>query len=449
MNRRSSLVTWGLPLLALAAGGAAVLSIARKQPVNVAVAPTVAPPTQPGTVTGAAPKATAAAPPTAPGNTASTTPAASGSAISAASGSTVPAASGSTVPAASGSTVPAASGSTRGFVGAAGIVEPSSQEIALGAHVSGIVSEVLATPGASIAAGAPLFRLDARALDAQLTIRKAELAAAERRLAQLQARIPSLTATRDAARAAVSAVQAELEDWQDQKRTADALKARGDSAISEREVTKRRNSERAASGRLAEAQARAAQADAELDLVAKPGGGASLEVERANVEQARAALKRAEIDLDLLTVRAPMDAAVLQVNVRPGEFAQAGSLATPLMVLGNLAPMHVRVDIDEMDVPLFSPEARGYASLRGQAARRVPLSFVRVDPIVVPKKSLTGASFERVDTRVLRVVYALPRQGFPAYSGQLVDVFIEAAASPEAAAPTSPAVAADAPAPRR
>lgn len=385
MTRRSRLVTLGLPLLAIAAGGAAIMSIARKQPASVVLTPSIAPPTQPS-ADGAQPANTARA---------------------------------------GGASAPAA----RGFIGAFGIVEPNGQEIAIGAHVSGIVAEVLVTPGAHVTARAPLFRLDDRSAAALVQIRRTELTAAERRLAQLQARIPSLTATRDAALASASAVQAELEDWQDQKRSGEALKARGDNAISDREVTKRRNSERAARGRLAEAQARAAQAEAELDLVAKPEGAPSVEIERANVEQARAALERAVVDLDLLTVRAPIDGTVLQVNVRPGEFSSAGATATPLMVLGNLQPMHVRVDIDEMDIALLSTEAKAYASLRGQAARRVPLTFVRVDPIVVPKKSLTGATFERVDTRVLRVVYALPRDGFPAYSGQQVDVFIEAAGS--------------------
>jgi multidrug resistance efflux pump len=203
-------------------------------------------------------------------------------------------------------------------------------------------------------------------------------------------------------------------------------------------VTRRRNAERAARGRLAEAEARAAQAAAELDLVARAEHAPSVEVERANVAQARQAVARAEVDLTLLTVRAPRAATVLQVNVRPGEFALAGSLSTPLMVLGQLDPLHVRVDIDEIDIGMFEPGARAYASLRGQATRRIELSFVRVDPLVVPKRSLTGAGIERVDTRVLRVVYAMEPGTAGAYPGQQVDVFIETPA-PAATAATGAA----------
>jgi HlyD family secretion protein len=50
---------------------------------------------------------------------------------------------------------------------------------------------------------------------------------------------------------------------------------------------------------------------------------------------------------------------------------------------------------------------------------------------VIPKRSLTGDSSERVDTRVLQVLYAFrPGEGekrLPVYAGQQVDVFIEAA----------------------
>jgi hypothetical protein len=54
---------------------------------------------------------------------------------------------------------------------------------------------------------------------------------------------------------------------------------------------------------------------------------------------------------------------------------------------------------------------------------------------VIPKRSLTGSSSERVDTRVLQVVYSFPRESMPAYVGQLVDVYIEAA-SPDGAIPS-------------
>ena len=69
------------------------------------------------------------------------------------------------------------------------------------------------------------------------------------------------------------------------------------------------------------------------------------------------------------------------------------------------------------------------ASGGGQPARRpdkkYPLTFVRIEPYVIPKKSLTGDNTERVDTRVMQVIYSLKPEGKPIYVGQQLDVFID------------------------
>ena len=61
-----------------------------------------------------------------------------------------------------------------------------------------------------------------------------------------------------------------------------------------------------------------------------------------------------------------------------------------------------------------------------QTYRRAPITFVRFEPLVVPKQSLTGASTERVDTRVLQAVYRIEGAEFPLFVGQQMDVFIDA-----------------------
>ena len=67
----------------------------------------------------------------------------------------------------------------------------------------------------------------------------------------------------------------------------------------------------------------------------------------------------------------------------------------------------------------------GRAVTRGQAHKEYPLRFVRVEPYVVPKKSLTGDNTERVDTRVLQVIYALEGAEGRVYVGQQLDVFLD------------------------
>jgi hypothetical protein len=52
---------------------------------------------------------------------------------------------------------------------------------------------------------------------------------------------------------------------------------------------------------------------------------------------------------------------------------------------------------------------------------------VRIEPLVVPKHSLTGGGSERVDTRVLQAIYAVEGSNYALYVGQQVDVYLDTA----------------------
>jgi len=51
------------------------------------------------------------------------------------------------------------------------------------------------------------------------------------------------------------------------------------------------------------------------------------------------------------------------VKVRPGEFAPAGVTATPLILLGSLKPLHLRVDVDEHEAWRVRPAAKAIATI--------------------------------------------------------------------------------------
>jgi hypothetical protein len=89
--------------------------------------------------------------------------------------------------------------------------------------------------------------------------------------------------------------------------------------------------------------------------------------------------------------------------------------------------LQVRAEVDEVNAPLVASQRPAVAYLKGNTAQAMPLTFVRIEPYIVPKKSLTGDNNERVDTRVLQIIYRFDRPGFPVYAGQQVDVFIERA----------------------
>jgi multidrug resistance efflux pump len=167
-----------------------------------------------------------------------------------------------------------------------------------------------------------------------------------------------------------------------------------------------------------------AQARAEYQLLKAGAWRPDKAIAHAAVALARAQVEQTKTDLERALVRAPVDGDVLQVNVRRGEY-----VGTPpsqaLVVLGNVHLLHVRVDIDEHDIPRFQAGQPARASLRGHPQSEYPLRFVRIEPYVIPKKSLTGDSSERVDTRVLQVIYSLDASDKPIYVGQQLDVFID------------------------
>ena len=264
----------------------------------------------------------------------------------------------------------------RSYIGGAGLVEASSNNIGIGTALPGIVQRVLVKVGDRVAVGAALLQIDDREQQAELRLKQANLLKAG---------------------AAVDEALASLEDARAQYAL---VRHVGDQrAVSTDDVQKRRNAELLAKARLDSVRAAVVAADADVKLT--------------------------QAEIERLTVRSPIDGEVMQVNIRPGEFAQTGVLSPPLMLLGNLDRLYVRVNIDENDAWRFRPQTRAAASMRGNRDLRTDLTFVRVEPFVTPKQSLTGSSTERVDTRVLQVLYSFDRNALPAYVGQQMDVFIE------------------------
>jgi HlyD family secretion protein len=324
---------------------------------------------------------------------------------------------------------PARSPFGKGVAGA-GLVEAQTENISVGSHLPGIVQRVLVKVGDKAykdvdapvqigdrviqGKGTPLFVLDDRALRAEWAVRQAALLSARAQLEKLQQlpraeELPPLQAR-------VRELQAQLVDREDQLRRVRRLS--GSRAVSDEE---RIRTEQTVF--MAREQLRKAEAD--LELLKAGAWKPDLLIAQAAVQLAEAQLRQTETELERLVVRALVDGEVLQVSVRPGEFvgAQPGQA---LIVLGNVNQLHVRVDIDEHDIPRLQPGAPARAMLRGDPRQEFPLRFVRVEPYVIPKKSLTGDNTERVDTRVLQVIFAIENSSpHRLYVGQQVDVYID------------------------
>lgn len=304
-------------------------------------------------------------------------------------------------------------------VAGAGIVEAETENFSIGSALSGVVLEAyvpVESVGKIVEKGDPLFLVDNRSLKAQLEYQKANMASADAQLHRLdvQPRREEVPPSEAKVRAAKANLEMQV-DLADRNR-----QLMGSSALSLEEYRQKV---------LATEMARHqyAQASAEDTLLKAGAWEADKAVTRAAVDLARAQVKQTETELDRALVRAPVRGKILQVNVRPGEYVGAPP-SQALVVLGSVAKLHVRVDVDEHDIPrahpFFRPGVPAYASPRGDPSHKIPLSFMRVEPYVVPKKSLTGDNTERVDTRVLQVIYRLEGDDAGLFVGMQVDAFL-------------------------
>src|SRR5207244_9008428 len=110
-----------------------------------------------------------------------------------------------------------------------------------------------------------------------------------------------------------------------------------------------------------------AQAQAEYELLKAGAWRPDLAIAEAAVLEAQARVEQLKTEINRAVVVAPVDGVVLQVNIRPGE--RVSELDTrPLMVLGDIRTFHVRVDVDERDIPRFRPGAKAMAYPRGETS---------------------------------------------------------------------------------
>ena len=260
-------------------------------------------------------------------------------------------------------------------VAASGIIEAVNENVRIAPPVASLIAKMFVAVGDQVTEQAPLFQLDDRDLRAQLLTREA----------------------------AIPPLQAQIDEQQYRIKDLDTQWRRLKSVHDQRAVS---------------------EDDLQRTWYALEMAKRSLQRFEANLKQAIAQRDEITLLLGRLTVRAPRNGTVLQVNVRAGEYATPG-LSEPLILLGEIQRLQVRTDVDEVNAPLVTPHASGVASLKSRADTKIPLAFVRIEPYVVPKKSLTGENTERVDTRVLQIIYRFDRPPFPVYAGQQVDVFIE------------------------
>lgn len=254
----------------------------------------------------------------------------------------------------------------------AGIIEASTENIAIGAPFLELIMKIYVVEGDRVKAGDPLFQLDTRSLEAQK-------------------------------RTAISQLNAAIVNYENLK--------------TQFSFYERVSDKRAVSEQAYEQSYYAMKEAAEQVMVAK------------------GQLGQIETDIERSTVRAPVEGEILQVNAHIGEIyiQDAYHLTQPyvnlqsaLILMGTVAPLQMRIDIDEEDCWRYCKGAKATAFVRGNPSIHFPMEFVRIEPYILPKTSFTGETIERIDTRVLQVLYRFQKGDLPVYAGQLLDVYIDA-----------------------
>jgi multidrug efflux pump subunit AcrA (membrane-fusion protein) len=264
-------------------------------------------------------------------------------------------------------------------IGARGLIESLNENVRIAPAVAGLVAEVPVRVGDEVRAGAVLIQQDTRDAEAVIHVQQANVAA--------------LTAS-------IAEAEVTLADREDQW---DRMEKLGASRVASMDEKQRA-------------------------LFAVRAARSRLESRKADLAAAEAQLSRARVQRELLVVRAPRDGTVLQVNVRAGEYAAPSAMETPIL-LGRTDTFQLRADVDEDNAPRVRAGCRAVAYIKGQRENAVPLEFVRIEPYILPKKSLSGESTERVDTRVLQVIFRFNRPAIPVYVGQQMDVFLQGSVS--------------------
>jgi HlyD family secretion protein len=294
-------------------------------------------------------------------------------------------------------------------------------------EVAGPITQILVTEGQSVRKGDALLTIDDSVQRATAEQQRAQAEAAAAMLRELKAepRVENLAI----ALAQVDNARATLKNAHDQLEKQQHSYDMDSKSISADALDNARNAERIAATNLEVVQRQYALTKA---------GAWKYDVE--NEERTYTALWKSYLASDALlakyTLRAPADGVVLAVHSSVGSYVSTqGAYDSytqgygPLVLMGLPQDhLQVRAYIDEILVhELPAPEhIQAQMFIRG-TTEHLPLTFVRIQPYISPKIELSDQRQERVDLRVLPVIFRLDRpQGLRLYPGQLVDVYVSA-----------------------
>jgi HlyD family secretion protein len=293
---------------------------------------------------------------------------------------------------------------------APGRVEPRSGLIRIAAPVVGLVSHVQVKANDTVFVGEPLIQLKDDELQARLAAADAQVDV--RRRARNEKSASGKAADRRKAEDAVADAETavfEAQEAVDRVAAKFRLSGEPDAALT------------AARAAFARAQQDLSQRRAELQKIRDAAPLPTLT--EAQLSAARAELAVARAALAKMTIRAPVDGTVLQVNVKNGELA-APSAGQPLMLLANLAALRVRAELDERDVTGIKIGQPALVRAAAFPAREFAGTVSSIAPLVEPSQLGARGSTGRTDIDAVDVIVDLVQPG-PLAIGMRVDVYFD------------------------
>jgi len=309
-----------------------------------------------------------------------------------------------------------------------GIIESaqaSGENVNIYPEVAGPIVEVLVAEGQSVPAGTVLLRIDPAVQQALAAQQQAQAEAAAAQLEELR-RQPR-PETLEVARAQMEAAAATERQVGDQ-----LAKLKESVAIDARSVS--RDALDTAQNALRIAAANHEVARRQYELTRAGAWRYDIQSQERVVAAARKQYEASNALLQKYTLRAPVDGTVLALAAAVGSYVSPQGTydsytqaAAPVIVMSaSQRYLGVRVYVDEILLQRLPDPAHLTAEmqLRGTDTK-VPLEFVRLQPYVTPKIELSNQRNERVDLRVLPVLFRFAKtERLNVYPGQLVDVYI-------------------------
>jgi HlyD family secretion protein len=292
-------------------------------------------------------------------------------------------------------------------------------------EVSGRVTQILVAEGEVVHKGTPLIKIDDSVQKATAEQQKSQAEAALSLVEELKAQ--PRKENLDVAAAQVELARANLKSAQDALAKQMRSFELDPQSVSKDTMDNAENAVKVAKANLG-------VVERQFELI--KAGAWSYDIQ--NQEKQYNALSKAYMASNALlakySITAPADGVILSINASVGSYISSqGAYGTytqgfgPVLVMGSSeAYMGVRCYIDEILIHRLPQASKMNARMfiRGTEIS-IPLEYVRVQPYVSPKVELSSQRTERVDVRVLPVIFRFERpKDLPVYPGQLVDVYI-------------------------